>query len=178
MRAFSALLDERSQPSLRQIIGRLLASAQMADIAIAHLRLAGLDLTPLEIAGLQRCRVMLGHLDASSLLDTARLSNEGHERPEVLRSFARSGRLEIRTAPHHVWTPDFSVFEGLPGNQCVALVGAHYFDRPYPRFGLAFTSVLTTGAAVHACRTRFDELWDAGYDVLTVVVDTLERFAA
>lgn len=178
MTAFSALLDEHSQPPLRVVLGRLLATARTADIAIAHLRLAGLDLTPSETSTIERCRVLLGHLDACSLLDTPDGSAARSERAALLGAFARSGRLEIRTAPHYLWTPDFSVFAGLPQGRCVALVGAHYFGRPYPLFGAAFTCVLTSSEAVGSCSDRFNTLWAAGYDVLPVVIDSLERFAA
>jgi hypothetical protein len=175
---FSALIDERSIPTLRFTLGQLLASAKTADIAITHLRLAGLDLTSAEATGLEKCRVMLGRLDAAALND-ASLEAEGfRHRVQLLRQFAHSGRLEIRTAPHHVWNPDFSVFSGLPDNECLALVGAHYFGQPYPLYGLVLTCVLKQPHAIRLCRSRFEELWQAGYDVLPVVADTLDRFAA
>ena len=175
MNAFAALVDERHEPPLRETLGRLLASARTADIAITHLRLAGLDLSPSEAGGLERCRVLLGHMDATVLFDAGSGPAATHQHLALLHAFAKSGRLEIRTAPHHVWNPDFSVFSGLGGNGRAALVGAHYFGRPYPRYGLAFTCVLTSDGAVHACARRFAELWAAGYDVLPVVIDTLER---
>lgn len=171
--SFAIVLDERQDPPLRQTIGSLLAGAKAADFALAHLRLAGLDLDAREAGGLERCRVMVGHFDAAALLDAAAT----RERMQVLQAFAASGRLEMRTAPHHGWNPDFSVFHGLPRAESVALIGAHYFGRPYPRFGTAFTCVTTQPAAVRGCTRRFAELWDAGYDVLPVVRDTLERLA-
>ena len=175
MKSFSALVDEHHDPPLRYTLGRLLASARTADIAITHLRLAGLDLTASETGSLERCRVMLGRLDASALLDTGTASTA--DRFQRLAGFAASGRLFMRTAPHHTWSPDFSVFAGLPANGAVALLGAHYFERPYPRFGTALTCVLTSRAAVQLCGRRFDELWTAGYDILPVVTDTLHRIA-
>lgn len=176
--SFCALLDEHHDPPLRYTLGRLLACARTADIAISHLRLAGLDLTPSEAGGLERCRVMIGHLDAAALLDSAHDSAMGRDRLRLLSAFAASGRLEMRTAPHHTWTPDFSVFEGIRPDRAAALVGAHYFGRPYPRFGLAFTCVLTQPHAVQTCRARFAQLWTAGYDILPVVTDTLHRLSA
>ncbi|MGQ0560314.1 MAG: hypothetical protein ACT443_00405 [Gemmatimonadota bacterium] len=170
--SFSAVIDERQQPSLRQTLGRLLQSACVADFAVAHLRLAGLDLVESEVARLDCCRIMLGQLDAAALFDSP---EPGQPRLGMLSDFARSGRLEIRTAPHHVWNPDFSIFGGLPGEASAVLLGAHYFGRPYPLFGLAFTCVLTQPAAIRTCSRRFEELWQAGYDVLPVVLDTLDR---
>ena len=175
MSGFSALLDEFHDPPLRHTIGRLLACARTADIALTHLRLAGLDLSPSEAGGLERCRVMLGQLDAAVLLDAGASADVARERLQLLTAFAQSGRLQMRTAPHHVWNPDFSVFDGLPADRAAALVGAHYFGRPYARFGIAFTCVLTAESAVRACRDRFERLWSDGYDVLPVVVDTLQR---
>lgn len=168
---FTVVIDEHHDPPLRQTIGQLLAHARTADFAIAQLRLGGLDLTPSEAGGLERCRLMIGHFDAAILHDDA----SARDRLRMLAGWARSGRLEVRTAPHHVWNPDFSVFTGLSGTGAIALLGAHYFGRPYPRFGLAFTCVMTQPAAIRSCSTRFEQLWDAGYDVLPVIIDTLER---
>jgi hypothetical protein len=176
MRSFTALIDEHHSPPLRYTLGRLLACAATADIAIAHLRLAGLDLTASETGYLRRCRVMVGHFDASALLDAGGPA-AGQVLPR-LAAFAESGRLELRTAPHHSWNPDFSIFSGLPADGAVALVGAHYFGRPYPRFGTAFTGVFTGVQAVQLCRVRFENLWDAGYDILPVVADTIRDLAA
>jgi hypothetical protein len=175
MSSFSALFDEYHDPPLRHTLGRLLTCARTADIALTHLRLAGLDLSPSEAGGLERCRVMLGQLDADVLFDAGASLDVARERLRLLTAFAQSGRLQIRTAPHHVWNPDFSVFAGLPADRAAALVGAHYFGRPYPRFGIALTCVLTSRAAVRACRERFEQLWADGYDVLPVVVETLQR---
>lgn len=176
MKSFAALIDEHHTPPLRYTLGRLLTCAATADIAIAHLRLAGLDLTSSETGSLRRCRVMIGHLDAAALSTAG--GNTAPERLQRLADFAASGRLEMRTAPHHTWNPDFSVFAGLPADSAVVLLGAHYFGRPYPRFGTAFTCVLTSAAALHLCRARFNQLWAAGYDVLPVVTETLQRLVA
>lgn len=174
MKEFCALIDEFNEPPLRQTLGRLLASARTADLAIAHLRLGGLDLSPSEAGGLQRCRVMLGHLDAATLLG-APDDSSGRAYLQILAAFVASGRLELRTAPHHTWNPDFSIFRGLPADRSVCLVGAHYFGRPYPRFGIGFTGIMTHPGAVQLCARRFEELWEAGYDILPVVADTIHR---
>lgn len=172
--SFAALLDERTRPSVRETIGRLLAAAHRADIAIAQLRLAGLDLQPSEAGGIERCRLMIGRFDAAMLHD-AGSSVSARGQLELLAAFAASGRLEIRTAPHHVWNPDFSVFTELPGNDAAVLLGAHYFGRPYPLHGLAFTCVLRNPDVVASCARRFEELWQAGYDVLPVIAATLSE---
>jgi hypothetical protein len=167
--SFAVLFDEHYDPPLRQTIGRLLATARTADFAIGHVRLATLDLTESEASGMEHCRVMVGHLDAAALVSAG--ATPAHFR--FLLAFAQSGRLEIRTAPHHVWNPDFSVFRGLPDGGSAVLLGAHYFGRPYPMFGLAFTCFMTQPSAVRSCVRRFEGLWNAGYDVLPVVIETL-----
>jgi len=172
--SFAALIDERHQPPLRETCGLLLASARTADIAITHLRLAGLDLRASEAGGLERCRLMVGRFDAAMLHDTA-TATAAREQLQLLIAFGESGRLEVRTAPHHVWNPDFSIFRGLPRNGSVSLLGAHYFGRPYPMYGLAFTCVIARPRAVQACAARFDELWAAGYDILPVILDSLHE---
>lgn len=166
MKDVCTVLDERQSPSMREVLGYLLAHARCADVAIRQLRLAGLNLAGTELGSLERCRIMIGELDAGVLFDDS-------FDPEPLVQFAGSGRLEIRKAPYHVWNPDFSVFTGLPRDRAVLLLGAHYFGRPYPCSGLAFTCVLTRRGAIDAARRRFEELWDAGYDVLSVVTEAL-----
>jgi len=173
MKPFMAVVDERDRPTMRETLGVLLTRARTADIAISHMRLAGLDLGTAEVGSITRCRVMLGHFDAAVLLDDWEPGQVN-----VLAAFARSGRLEMRTARHHIWNPGFSIFGGLPGESSTALLGAHYFGRPYPRFGIAFTCVTTQPETVQACCTRFEELWQAGYDVLPVITDTLNRLLA
>ncbi|HUP89244.1 MAG TPA: hypothetical protein VM100_07840 [Longimicrobiales bacterium] len=162
------LIDERSTPSLREIIGELLRKSKSADIAVSHFRLVGLDLMREELERVESCRVILRQLNAANLQEV--------EQAKVLAGFARSGRLAVRAAPHHVWTPDLSVFQTHAGRS-VALVGAHYFGQPYPLFGLALTCVTDDPVQVRMCATRFEDLWAAGYDVLPVICEALDRVA-
>lgn len=159
------LIDERETPSMRQLIGQLLSNARTADIALAHLRLAGLDLDTREVENLERCRLLIGRFNADQVVQA--------EQSRTLSDFAQSGRLQLRTAPHHAWSPDFSIFRHLSDGPDVLLFGAHYFARPYPLFGLALTYIVTEPADLHRCTTRFEELWAAGYDVLPSVSHAL-----
>ncbi len=162
------LIDEHAQPGMRLRLGALLASSRAASIAIAQLRIAGLDLASGEVGTLEQCRIMLGRLDAAALHDSANRDTA------LLKAFARSGRLQIRTAPQHVWNPDFSVFRARDGTP-TTLVGAHYFGRPYPLFGLALTCIFADPVVAAENERRFEQLWTAGYDVLPVIIDTLDR---
>lgn len=164
------LIDEHAEPGLRLRLGSLLATSRTAAIAIAQMRLAGLDLVPGEVGGLEECRIMLGRLDAQTLHDSPAETG-------LLKAFAASGRLQIRTAPQHVWTPDFSIFK-TPDGAHTTLVGAHYFGRPYPLFGLALTCIHHDPETARLAEASFERLWQAGYDVLPVIIDTLDRLCA
>ena len=163
------LLDETSRPPLRTVIGELMEQADAVDFAVARIRLANLDLASEEIDGLQ-CRVLLGRLDASTLLDTdsARLAAV-----EGLIGWARSGRLAVRSAGIGAWTPDFSVYHGVSGSRC--LLGAHYFGPPQLTVGPSFTAVTADPDGVAVLQRRFNRLWERSHDVLPAIVAVLER---
>lgn len=164
------LLDECSEPPLRSLIGKLLAGAETVDLAVARIRLASLDLTEREIAGPRRCRVLIGHLDASTLLDAGAARQEAVAR---LARWTRSGRLQVRSAGISRWTPDFSTYSTPDDRRC--LLGAHYFGNPQLTVGPSFT-VVTDDPDVHAALgLRFDQLWDRSHDVLPAIAQVLDR---
>ena len=164
------LLDETSDPPVRRVIGELMAGAERVDFAIARIRLANLDLAEEEVSGPARCRVLLGQLDASTLLDT-----DAADRDAVtgLIRWARSGRLLVRSAGIGAWTPDFSVYHTVDGGTC--LIGAHYFGSPHLTVGPSFTTVTTDAETRTLLDRRFDELWGRSHDVLPAIVGVLER---
>lgn len=164
------LLDERAVPPLRSVIGSLMAASETVDFAVARIRLASLDLTPREIAGPRRCRVLLGRLDASTLLD-AHAARAGAM--AGLIRWARSGRLLVRSAGIGSWTPDFSVYHDRSGSRC--LLGAHYFGSPHLTVGPSFTCVTEEGRMVQLLAARFDGLWERSHDVLPAIIGVLER---
>jgi hypothetical protein len=178
------LLDERSTPPLREVIARLLGSASEACFAVQHVRLAGIDLGAAELAGVRRCRVLLGRLDAAVLADAQAAAHAGRLRRnlEGLAAFLASGRVEVRAAGREAWAPDFSVFIGVPAGLApgggVALVGAHYFVRPFPIGGPSLTCVLPDADAARTAARRFEALWAGAYDVLPVVRDAVGRALA
>ena len=166
------VVDERGAVPVRDRVGRLLSGASRADFAVGRIRLAAVDLAAGEVAGVERCRVLLGQLDAGTLLDVADAPAAARELLEVLASWAGSGRLEVRSAGLAGWTPDFSVFRGPPDT---ALLGAHYFGSAYPAVGPSFTAVLEDAAHIALLARRFEELWALGHDVLPAVRTVLER---
>jgi hypothetical protein len=160
------VLDEFTRPTMRETLSALMSASQRVDMAVANMRLAGIDVGGNEIGKLRKLRVVMGHLDADILQQT---ESRPIEQLQRLRLFAGSGLLEVRTVPRFRWQPDFSVFDHA------ALIGAHYSELPYPVDGIALTCVLTDPRAIHRCARRFQQMWELGYDVLPVVVETLDE---
>jgi hypothetical protein len=160
------VLDEFTTPSLRETMSVLMSASRRVDMALTRMRLAGINLSDGEVGKMERLRVVIGKLDADALL-------QSQSRPvahiERLRAFGASGNLEIRSVPRFHWDPDFSIYD-----QRAALIGAHYNDLPYPADGIAFTCVVTNANAIRRSQHRFDEMWQRGYDVLPVVIETLD----
>lgn len=171
------MLDERSGASgesLRALIGGLLVNAARADIALTRVRLAALDLTEVEVRSGARCRVLLGALDASVLLDAA--DDAAAIRPGLrhLAEWLASDRLEVRSAGLGSWMPDFSVYEDRAG-RTTSLVGAHYFGSPQLAVGPSVTVVTTDESAARLLCGRFDELWGRAHDVAPAILDVVRR---
>ncbi|MEO5509204.1 MAG: hypothetical protein ABIS27_01140 [Longimicrobiales bacterium] len=177
------LVDDRSEPPLRAVIGTLLGTAGRADFAVGNVRLGAIDLTDSELERVCACRLLMDRLDVDMLAETADVIGLGGRLSRNLRTlhaFTLSGRLHVRAAGALRWSPDFSVMHELPesamapaGGAC--LVGAHYFSRPVALHGASFTCVLTDPAAISAATARFDQLWADGYDVLPVIRNLLEE---
>ena len=173
MNATIELIDERSIPSVRQVLGDLMAHSVAAEFAVAKLRIAGLDLGAAELGNLQSCRLLLGRLDADTLADVPAGLASGHL--PALRRFLNSGRVEIRAAGAGAWSPDFSILQTSEGDRL--LVGGHYFGRPEPAGGAVFTCILRSPPAIRRARRRFMHLWNAGYDVLPIIRGALDDAA-
>jgi hypothetical protein len=177
------LVDDRSDPPLRNVIGALLGTAGRADFAVGNVRLGAIDLTDSELERVCACRLLMDRLDIDMLAETAEVIGLGGRLSRNLRTlhaFTLSGRLQVRAAGSLRWSPDFSVMHELPesprtqgGGAC--LVGAHYFSRPVAVHGASFTCVLADAQAIAAATARFEELWADGYDVLPVIRNLLEE---
>jgi len=194
----AVLLDEHADPPLRESYGRLLATAEEADFAVGRVRLAGIDMTGGELAGVRRCRLLLGRLDVDTLMDAnseARLDADRRARLERLRTFVGSGRIQIRSAGMQQWSPDFSVFRGLrhpPGESresgdsddsgrsargAAVVLGPHHFARTSPD-GTAITAILPGEAAAALATRRFEAMFERAYDVTGVVLELLGEMLA
>lgn len=169
------VLDERSDASLRELIGGLLAGSGRADIALTRVRLAALDLREEEIRR-ARCRVLLGELDASILLDGVGGSESHRSGLRRLAAWLMSERLEVRSAGIGSWTPDFSIYDKSDG-VTTCLIGAHYFGSPQLAVGPSVTVVTTDDDAARLLGERFDELWERAHDVAAAILEVVERSA-
>lgn len=171
----STLIDNAARPALRQRIGRLLATCMRAEIAVAHVRLAALDLTEEETRSVRRCRILLGRLEVRALTDFGFADPGADERMAALLAFLESGRVEIRSAGLGAWSPDFSLYRGAPGDDSVCLLGAHYFREPPSPNGPSFTALLSDPYSTAIALARFETLWARGHDVLEPVVSAVHR---
>ncbi len=170
------LLDDEAR-GIRSTLATLLPTASHADFAVSRIRLGALDLTPAEV-GTMRCRVLLGRLEVDSLEFVANKYDmtERATNLNALIAFARSGRLRVRVCCLEEWSPDFSVIHTGTGKAraSMTLVGSHYFARP-PISGPAFTCLLPGGDSALLAARRFESIWRRGYDVLPVIVQSLEQ---
>ena len=175
------LLDDASSPTVRETMGRLMSAAASADLPVAHVRLAAIDLQPAEVSRLHRLRLLLARFDAAFAADAHALTHEPARVRQLkqLHAFVESGRVEIRSTGAAIWAPDFSVFRGLgPAQEGVLLLGAHYFRELFGAHGAALTCVVREATAVKRAALRFDHLWDQAYDIRPIIADTLQDVLA
>ncbi|HEX6133942.1 MAG TPA: hypothetical protein VFZ24_08260 [Longimicrobiales bacterium] len=167
----SALIDDRSQPTLREHIRGLLSSCTSADIAVGHIRPAAIDLTDDETRGIHRARILVARLEARALSEFAGTAAGS---PDPLLRFLESGRVEVRSAGIGAWAPDFSIYRGgAAGDAC--LIGAHWFREPVVSAGPSLTALLTEPDVVARALERFEELWRRSHDVLEPVIAAVSR---
>jgi len=173
------LFDERSRPGFRGHFVRHALGAHSLDIAIERMRLDGVDLGRREMGHLSRIRVVLANAEAEVLLWDARRLMSRPDRVHGLRfmiSKLERGVLSLRACPLAGWSPDFSVFHRTD-EAPVALLGHHWFQRPYPFRGPAFGSI-HSGQGGRSAARRFEELWDASYDVGASIRELLSPLGA
>lgn len=168
------VVDERARRSLRVVIGELLETSTHADLALRRVRLGALDLSDREIHGPELCRVLLGQLDASTLLDAAADRTRSREGLHRLAQWLTSDRLHVRSAGLGAWTPDFSVYENGARNH-TSLIGAHYFGSPQLTVGPSVTVIDPSPETGRLLKGRFHELWERAHDVRPAILRVLDR---
>ena len=166
------VLTETGEPSLRYVIGALLARSHSADFAIANIRLAHIDIGAAEIQNV-RMRILVGRFEAAHTSDPVLAG-----RMEGLAALIRSGTVQLRSAGMGTWLPDFSVYRLESGcaPRAACLVGAHYFSAP-PCSGPSLTSVHTDAHSVGTVAARFNELWEMGHDVGAVIAQAMQQMS-
>lgn len=172
------LLDEQSRPDLRDTFGGLASQSRRISVAVRRIRLTGVDLSPQELSRVASVRVLLGNLDGRAFLTEANLvMTDPFRRPTgmTLLALMQAGTIEVRVAPLMTWVPDFSVFQGDDGTQA-AILGFHWFQRPYPMQGPAFAMVVR-GTEAGAVDHRFGELWAEAHSVTPALVRILKGAA-
>jgi len=170
------LLEDGRRPDFRDVFGHLAQRSSSIDTAVTRIRLSTLDLTPVELQGVTRFRVLLAEVNALSMDAEARVLHTLPNRAPNLRLLARlleSGNLQVRSAPLAGWSPDFTVFSDADGPSAV-LCGFHWFERPYPHRGPALASLHFGDGAALAHR-RFEALWSRAHDIGPALWDIVTR---
>lgn len=173
------LIDERARPGLAAEVRTLLRTARRVDLALRRIRLAGLQLDADDLAAVASCRLLLGRLDAATLIDAgddARADPRRLRGLVTLRDFVCAGRLQARAAGVDGWAPDFSRYHEADAAGA-ALIGAHYFSRPAPLLGAALTVWTAAPAALALLDERFAALWAGGHDVTELLAEVLIELA-
>jgi hypothetical protein len=174
-----SLLDERSSVPFRRVFGQLLSSSTELDTAILRVRLSGVDLSPREMGGLHRLRILVAEINAQTLEEEAFALFMDPAKRETLhriQHLLQEGRLELRSAPLAGWSPDFSVFSGAGGPRAL-LLGLHWVLRPFPHRGPAWLVCFGPEEA-HRGHKRFEEIWSGAHEIGPAVLRLLDRATA
>lgn len=162
----AGLADERSPRPFRDLLGSFLRRSHAMDTALLRARLAPVDLTPDELRGVRRIRLLVAELNAGTLEDEAyalSLDPARHRNLDQILGLLTERKLEIRSAPLGGWSPDFSVFwkEETP---FALLLGLHWFQRPFPHRGPAWVCWFGPAEARQGAY-RFEEIWRNAHEI-------------
>lgn len=158
--------------TLKDLIG---ASAEVA-VAVRNVRIAALGSIAELLPGVQRCRLVVAHLDARALGMSGDVSEDGRMRLTELLAYARADQLEVRSAAAERWEPDLSLFrfhDSAHFDAC--LMGAHYLMPLDHGIDWPLTCAFSNRTAVARAEAHFESLWNAAHDVRTAVVEALEQ---
>ncbi len=163
---YSELIHDRSRRNLRTAYGDLAREARQIDVAVDRVRLSSIDLAYEDLGSVGELRVLVTEINAATLKFEAEAILADARRGANLRvvmSLLAEERLRVRCAPLFDWSPNFSTFVS-PNGPDTLLVGAHWFQIPYPSRGPAL-AVLHRGVQVDRVRLWFQEMWDLAHDI-------------
>ena len=170
------LLDEHSRPDFGELFRVLAGRSDTLEVAIGRIRLSGLTPRAVDLRGVGEIRVVLAEVNAVTLAREAEAVLVNPQRADNLRFLSTlldEGSIEIRSAPLAGWSPDFTLFH-RDGAPWAALVGLHWFERPYPHPGPALAS-LHGGEDARRIGPRFRQIWSNAHDVSEPVGEILAR---
>ena len=163
---YSEPIHDRSRRNLRTAYGDLAREARQIDVAVDRVRLSSIDLAYEDLGSVGELRVLVTEINAATLKFEAEAILADARRGDNLRvvmSLLAEERLRVRCAPLFDWSPNFSTFVS-PNGPDTLLVGAHWFQIPYPSRGPAL-AVLHRGVQVDRVRLWFQEMWDLAHDI-------------
>jgi hypothetical protein len=171
------MISGASEPTMVEATMRdLLGASSDVSLAVARVRLPALRRIVDVLESVDRCRIALARLDLHALDGSARADGADGQALERLLAYARSGRLEVRSAGAVRWDPDFSLFR-MRDRRCgtFCLFGAHYLAPPQPELDWPLTCLIARRAAVGRVAAHFESLWNAAHDALGPVMEALEQ---
>ena len=158
--------------TLKDLVG---ASVEVA-FAVRHVRIAALGSIAELLPGVQRCRLVVAHLDARALGISGNVNEDRRLRLAQLLEYACTDQLEVRSAAAERWEPDLSLFRFYGSKRFDAcLMGAHYLMPLDHGIDWPLTCAFTNRTAVARAEAHFESLWNAAHDVRTAVVEALEQ---
>lgn len=169
------LFDEHDAVPFPGRFAKRLAAADELDVALTRLRVLALVMRSRDIRRLARIRLCVARAvvgDWEVEVRRALLDDVHRDRTRALVEALKQRRIEVRSAPLHGWSPDFSVFSEA-GSVQAALLGSHWLDETPPDPGPLW-AVEAVGGHAAPMAVRFDELWDRAHDVSAALCDRFE----
>ena len=179
----ATVIDERSRPGFGELYAINARAARELDAAVGRIRLGGITLGKAELEALRRIRLLVGGMNALAFgcdLEALAVDPTRRARLTFLTSMLEKRTLEVRVAPLAGWKPDFSIFrrsnDRKPGDGQIlsAMIGPHWFERPYPHPGPAL-GVTLDGKEALVLADRFEETWEQGHDLRRPLLQMLKR---
>jgi hypothetical protein len=160
---------------LARTMRELIAASTEIAFAVARVRLSALESIARMIPELERCRLVLAQFTASGLILPHDVIHDRRDGLLQLLEYARSERIEVRSAGASRWEPDFSLFRLRADGDSVCMLGAHHLLPAENDIEWPLTCVLTQRSAVKRAHTHFESVWQSAHDVKPAIVGILEQ---